>query len=79
MRIEYQQTYRGTDQNGSRQITRYSRAMIKSVSPNEVGANVKMTNTDFGISNLNLEYVIRNMSVFFPCQEPSFSGITISF
>ena len=55
------------------------RAMIKSVSPNEVWANVKMTNTDFGISILNMEYVIRNMSVSFPCQEQSFSDIAINF
>ena len=38
--------------------------MIKLVSSNEVGANVKKANTDFGISILNMEYVIRNMSVF---------------
>ena len=53
--------------------------MIKSVPSNEVGANVKKTNTDFGISILNMEYVIRNMSVLVPCQEPSFSDITINF
>ena len=53
--------------------------MIKSVSSNEMEANVKKTNTDFGISILNMEYVIRNMSVFIPCQEPSFSEITIKF
>ena len=52
--------------------------MIKSMS-NEVGANVKKTNTDFGISILNMEYVIFNMSVLIPCQEPSFSDITINF
>ena len=52
---------------------------IKSVSSNEVGANVKKTNTDFGISILNMEYVIRNMSVLIPCQEPFFSDITINF
>ena len=38
--------------------------MIKLVSSNEVGANVKKANTDFGISILNMEYVMRNMSVF---------------
>ena len=59
--------------------TDQSRAMIKSVSSNEVGTNVKKTNTDFGISLLNMEYVIRNMSVLIPCQEPSFSDITINF
>ena len=53
--------------------------MIKSVSSNEVGANVKNTNTDFGISILTMEYVMRNMSVLIPCQEPSFSDITINF
>ena len=64
--MEFQQTYRGTDQNGSRQITDYSRAMIKSMSSNEVGTNVKKNNTDFGISISNMEYVIRNMSVLIP-------------
>ena len=53
--------------------------MIKSVSSNEVGTNVKKTNTDFGISLLNMEYVIRNMSVLIPYQEPPFSHITIDF
>ena len=53
--------------------------MIKSVSSNEVGANVKKTNTDFGISILNMEYVMHNKSVLIPCQEPSFSDITINF
>ena len=53
--------------------------MIKSVSPNEVGANVKMSNTDFRISILNMEYVIRNMLVLLPCQEPSLSDIIINF
>ena len=53
--------------------------MIKSVSSNEVGANVKKTNTDFGISILNMEYVIINMSLSIPYQEPSFSDITINF
>ena len=38
--------------------TDQSRAMIKSGSSNEVRANVKKTNTDFGISILNMEYVI---------------------
>ena len=52
--------------------------MIKSVS-NEVGANVKKTNTDFGISILNMEYVMHDMSILIPCQEPSFSDITINF
>ena len=52
--------------------------MIKSVSSNEVGANVKNTNTDFGISIMTMEYVMRNMSVLIPCQEPSFSDITIN-
>ena len=56
-----------------------NRTMIKSVSSNKVGANIKKTNTDLGISILNMEYVIRNMSVLIPCQEPSFSDITISF
>ena len=51
----------------------------KSVSSNEVGANVKKTNTDFGISILNMKYVIRNMHVLIPCQEPSFWDITITF
>ena len=53
--------------------------MIKSVSSNGVGANVKKTNTDFGISILNMGYVIRNMSVLLPYQEYSFSDITINF
>ena len=53
--------------------------MTKSMSLNEVGANVKKTNTDLGISILNMEYVIRNMSVLIPFQEPSFSDITINF
>ena len=53
--------------------------MIKSVPSNDVGVNVKKTSTDFGISILNMEYVIRNMSVLIPCQEPSFSDITINF
>ena len=53
--------------------------MIKSVSSNEVGANVKKTNTDFGISILNMEYVICNMSVLVTCKEPPFSDITINF
>ena len=53
--------------------------MIKSVSSNEVGTEVKKTNTDFGISILNMEYVIPHMSVLVPCQEPSFSDITINF
>ena len=53
--------------------------MINSVSSNEVGANVKKTNTDFGISILSMEYVIRNMYVLIPCPEPSFSDITINF
>ena len=52
--------------------------MIKSVSSNEVGANVKKTNTDFGISILNMESVIFNMSVLIPCQQLSFSDITIN-
>ena len=54
-------------------------AMIKAVPSNEVGINVKKKNTDFGISILNIDYVIRNMSVLIPCQEPSFSYITINF
>ena len=49
--------------------------MIKLVSSNEVGANVKKTSTDFGISILNMGYAIRNMAVLIPCQEPSFSDI----
>ena len=53
--------------------------MIKAVPSNEVGINVKKKNTDFGISILNIDYVIRNMSVLIPCQEPSFSYITINF
>ena len=53
--------------------------MIKLVSSNEVGANVKKTSTDFGISILNMGYAIRNMAVLIPCQEPSFSDITINF
>ena len=52
--------------------------MIKSVSSNKVGANVKKTNTDFGISILNIDYVMRNMSVLIPCHEPSFYDITIN-
>ena len=40
--------------------------MIKSVSSDKVRANAKNTNTDFGISILNMEYVIRNMSVLIP-------------
>ena len=69
--MEYQQAYRGTE-HGFRQITDQSSAMIKSVSPNEVGANVKKTNIDFGISILNMEYVIGNMSILILCQEPLF-------
>ena len=38
----------------------------------KVGSNVKKTNTNFGISVLNMEYVIRNMSILIPCQEPLF-------
>ena len=53
--------------------------MIKSVPSNEVGVNVKKENTDFGIGILNIDFVIRNMSVLIPCQEPSFSDITINF
>ena len=53
--------------------------MIKSVSSNEVGLNIKKTNTDFGISVLNMEYVIRNMSVLIPWQEPFFSNTIINF
>ena len=53
--------------------------MIKSVSSNEVGANVKKTNTDFGISILNMEYIKCNMSILIPCQGTSFSDITINF
>ena len=53
--------------------------MIKSVSSNEVGTNVKKTNTDFGMSILNMEYIIQNMHVLISCQEPSFSEITINF
>ena len=49
--------------------------MINSVSSNEVGANVKKASTDFGISLMNMEYLIRNMSFLIPCQEPSFSDI----
>ena len=46
--------------------------MIRSVSLNEVGADVKKTSTDFGISIRNMEYIIRNMTVWIPCQERSF-------
>ena len=53
--------------------------MIKSVRSNEVGENVKKTTTDFGICILNMEYVIRNISVLIPSQEPSFSDITINY
>ena len=53
--MECQQTYRGTDQNGSRQITDYSHEMIKPVSQNDVGPNVKKTNTDFGIIIFNTQ------------------------
>ena len=53
--------------------------MIKSVSSNEVGSNVKKNNTDLGISTLNMEYVIRKVTVLIPCQELSFSDITINF
>ena len=35
--------------------------MIKLVPSNDVGVNVKKTSTDFGISILNMEYVICNM------------------
>ena len=77
--MECQQTYRGTDQNGSWQVTDENRAMIKSVSSNEVEANVKKTNTDFGISILNMEYKISNMSVLIPYQEAYFSDITINY
>ena len=52
--------------------------MIMSVPSNEVGASVKKINTDFGISILNMEYVIRDMSVLIPCFEPSFSDVTIN-
>ena len=52
--------------------------MIKLVSSNEMGAILKKTNTDFGISILNMEYVIRNMSVLVPSKEPSFSDIAIN-
>ena len=41
--------------------------MIKSVASNEVGANLKKTNTDFEISILNMECVVRNMYVLIPC------------
>ena len=56
--------------------------MIQSVLSNEVrgvGGDVKKTNTDFGISILNMEYALRNIYVLIPCQEPSFSYITINF
>ena len=53
--------------------------MIKSVSSNEMEANVKKTKTDFRISIWNMEHVIRNMSVLIPCQQPPFSDITINF
>ena len=53
--------------------------MIKSMSSNEVGENVKKTNTDFGISIWNIEFVIHNMSVLIPCQQQTFSDITINF
>ena len=53
--MECQQTYPGTDQNGSRQIKDQSRTMIKSVSSsNKVEAIVKKANNDFGISLRNL-------------------------
>ena len=44
------------------------RAMIETVSSKEVGANVKKSNTDFGISIWNMEYGTRNMSILIPCQ-----------
>ena len=75
--MECQQTCSGTDQIGSRQITDQSRAMIKSVSLNEAGVNVKKTNTDFRISICKMEYVMHNISVLIPCQRPSFSDTTI--
>ena len=73
--MECQQTYRGTDQNW--RSANYG--MIKSVLSNEVGTNVKKTNTDFGMSILNMEYIIQNMHVLISCQEPSFSEITVNF
>ena len=51
--------------------------MIKSVSSNEARVNVKKTNTDFRISICKMEYVMHNMSVLIPCQQPPFSDITI--
>ena len=53
--------------------------MIKLVSSNEVGANVKKSNTDFRISILNIEYVVRNMHVLILCQGQFFSDVTINF
>ena len=53
--------------------------MITSVSSDEVWVKVKKINTDFGISILNTEYVIRNMTVLILCQEPYCSDITINF
>ena len=53
--------------------------MIKSVSSSEVGANVNKTNTDLGIGLMYIKYLIRNMSVLIPCQEPYFFDITINF
>ena len=35
--------------------------------------------TDFGISIWNMEYVIHNMSLLIPCQQPPNSNITINF
>ena len=82
--MECQQTYRGTDQNGSRQITDYSHGMIKPVSQNDVGPNVKKTNTDFGIIIFHTQLVVLFFFCFLffvlfcffiiiiPCQQPSF-------
>ena len=65
--MECQQTYRGTDQNGSRQITDYSHGMIKPVSQNDVGPNVKKTNTDFGIIIFNTQLVVLFFLFFVFC------------
>ena len=53
--------------------------MIKVVSSNEVGPNVKKSNTDFRISILNMAYVVRSMYVLILCQEQFFSDVTINF
>ena len=63
--------------NGAKMVDVWN--VSKLTEANEVGPNVKKTNTDFGISIWNMKYGIRNMSVLIPCQQPPFSDITINF